>query len=211
MKMVLVFCEWAVSVRALVAVKVVHLFLKKGILNWVSVSLPFTWSGFSPRLFCRNIEFCSACAWLCSPHTSQLPAETPWAPSQPHHTQLPGDKGCERSTGASFGCTQWVTPSLILIYLAGSSWTKDLLSPPVLTLWQIPKRSLEPSWEGRLLLLSPLPSRVFHPPCVLQQLIHKSGAAPKRLRCGGCSPSRADTELSLLLCQHRAAKTSIFS
>lgn len=151
-----------------------------------------------------------------SPHKPHLPAETPRAISEYHHTQLPGDKGCKISTTTSFACTlRNSSPAPLYLPGAGRQQLDQGLDWALLP-WhcgrsQRAKRNLKPSWEGRLFLVSPLPSRAFHPPCVLQQLIHKSGISSKWLCCSGCSFSRAEMEVSLLLCQHKAAKILIFS
>lgn len=178
---------------------------------------PFTLSGFISSLFCGNIGILQC---LCLAGSSGHPMH-PLSqlrllePSLTPTTPLPSAKGCKISATTSFACA--LSNSLARLYLPGV-WRQHLDQGLdwALLAWQCgrsqkAKRNLEPSWEGRLPLVSPLPSRAFHPPCILQQLIHKSGASPKRLRCSGCSPSRAEMEVSLLLCQHRAAKILIFS
>lgn len=109
-----------------------------------------------------------------------------------------------------FWLWRWVMALLVLttcLERAGSCWTKELYWV-FLRISEISKSKEEP-WtclQCGFITVSPLPSRVFHPPSGLQQLIHKSGVLQSNCTASDCSPRGAETETSLLLCQHRAAK-----
>lgn len=107
------------------------------ILAKVQVDLSLPHGGVSSPAFPAGmLGFCRACAWLGALLTPKppLPAGTPWATFQCHHTQLPSDKGCKLSqlpsekgckinTTTSFGCTLRSKTSL-------STWSREAAAGP---------------------------------------------------------------------------------
>lgn len=126
---------------------------------------PFTWSGFLSSFFCRNVGILQClCLAGSSAHPTYLTLLEPSLSATTQNFQVLKDvKWAQKPLlAASNSLTHLYPPGYQQQLEQGLDWA--LLS------WhrgrsQRAKRNPEPSWEGRFLPVSPLPSRDFHPPC----------------------------------------------